>query len=142
MLSVAAMLTPNSDGTFHSSVGANPPGVSETQFVALAAGAYQARNARMLTDENFQKILRFYGGKLQKLFMEHLQKDASFMTLLDLTAKHDAEARLAQVSAMWVAGVFNSVMGNLAAFPDCREFLATRLPPGMATAVPAGSDKN
>lgn len=116
----------------------------EAQFVAVVAGAYQARAAKMLSDDNFQKILRHYGGKTQKIFLDKLSADASFMTLVEMTVvgESDREAMLAQVSAMWTAGVFNSIRSDIAAFPDCRENLARNMPPGMVTPAPAESGNN
>ena len=120
-----------------------PEGLQEAQFLTVAAGAYQAHRAKMLSEENFQKVLRYYGGKLQEVFLRHFAQDAVVSTVMDLgVPAKDREAVLAQTSAMYVAATFNAVAENIREFPDCREFLAMKLPPGMATAGPAGSGSN
>ena len=120
-----------------------PEGLQEAQFLAIAAGAYQAHRAKMLSEENFQKVLRYYGGKLQEVFLRHFAQDAVVSIVMDLgVLAKDREAVLAQTSAMYVAATFNAVAESIREFPDCREFLAMKLPPGMATAGPAGSGSN
>lgn len=121
-----------------------PEGLQEAQFLAIVAGTYQAHRAKMLSEENFQRILRYYGGKLQEVFLRHFSQDVVVSTVLDLgVPAKDREAVLAHTSAMYVAATFNAVADNIREFPDCREFLAQRLPPGMAaTAVPVGSGNN
>ncbi len=120
-----------------------PEGLQEAQFLAVAAGAYQAHHAKMLSEENFQKVLRYYGGKLQEIFLHHFAQDVVVATVMDLgVPAKDREAVLAQTSAMYVAATFNAVAENIRAFPDCRELLVRKLPPGMATADPAGFGSN
>jgi len=120
-----------------------PEGLQEAQFLAVAAGAYQAHRAKMLSEENFQKVLRYYGGKLQEVFLRHFAQDVVVSTVIDLGVPvKDREAVLAQTSAMCVAATFNAVAENIREFPDCREFLAMKLSPGMATAGPAGFGNN
>lgn len=120
-----------------------PEGLQEAQFLAVAAGAYQAHHEKMLSEENFQKVLRYYGGKLQEIFLHHFAQDVVVATVMDLgVPAKDREAVLAQTSAMYVAATFNAVAENIREFPDCREFLAMKLPPGMATTGPAGSGNN
>lgn len=121
-----------------------PEGPQEAQFLAIAAGTYQAHRAKMLSEENFQRILRYYGGKFQEVFLRHFSQDVVVSTVLELgVPAKDQEAVLAHTSAMYVAATFNAVADNIREFPDCREFLAQRLPPGMAaTAVPVGSGNN
>jgi len=121
-----------------------PEGLQEAQFLAIIAGAHQANRHGLLLNDNFQKVLRYYGGKLQEVYLRHFSQDAVVSTILDLVAPPTIrETILVQTSAMYVAGTFNAVADNIREFPDCREFLAQRLPPGMAaTAVPAKSDSN
>lgn len=120
-----------------------PEGLHAARFLAIIAGAHQANRHGLLSNDNFQKVLRYYGGKLQEVYLRRFSQDAVVSTILELGVfAKDREAILAQTSAMYVAGTFNAVADNIREFPDCREFLAQRLPPGMATADPAGFGSN
>ena len=120
-----------------------PSGLQEARVLALAAGTYQANRTGFLSEENFQKELRVQGGKLQAALIRHFTQDEAVSTVMDLgVPAKDREAVLAQTSAMYVAATFNAVAENIREFPDCREFLAMKLAPGMTTAGPAGFGNN